>query len=243
MAQGTRKQPAARSPRVNGSDRRRRVLEAALAAITERGVADVRMKDIAERSGMSPGHILYYFRSKADILLEVLQWNEDRFHEELRGALKRERTPRQRLLRAIKASVPSGAGDPHWLLWLEVWAMAPHDRQLLENQELQGRRFQDVLEVIVSEETGSCRYPWCAISCPSSAMARTASGWRSAVNPGTKNVARTPCRRSAPRSRRRPTVAPYAWCVITESRSRASGASNNTELSASTSNVNTAPAR
>ena len=151
MARATRKQPAARPTRADGSDRRRRVLEAALAAITERGVADVRMKDIAERSGMSPGHILYYFRSKADILLEVLQWNEDRFHEELRGALKRERTPRQRLLRAIKASVPSGAGDPHWLLWLEVWAMAPYDRQLLENQQFQGRRFQDVLEVIVGE--------------------------------------------------------------------------------------------
>jgi AcrR family transcriptional regulator len=127
------------------------VLEAALAAISERGIPDTRMADIAERAGMSPGHILYYFRSKAQILVEVLQWNEDRFHEQLQRELAKAKTPRQRLLRAIRASVPEGAGDPHWLLWLEVWAMAPHDRELLENQELQANRFQGLLAVVIRE--------------------------------------------------------------------------------------------
>jgi AcrR family transcriptional regulator len=131
------------------------VLEAALAAITERGVPDTRMTDIAARAGMSPGHVLYYFRSKANILTELLQWNEDRFHRELDADLRRARSARQRLLRAIRASVPAGRGDPHWLLWLEVWAMAPHDSGVLENQGLQESRFQQVLAIVIREGQAS----------------------------------------------------------------------------------------
>jgi AcrR family transcriptional regulator len=137
------------------TDRRQQVLEAALAAVTERGVPDTRMSDIAARAGMSPGHVLYYFRSKAHILAELLQWNEDRFHRRLQADLRRARSARQRLLRAIRASVPAGRGDPHWLLWLEVWAMAPHDRSLLENQVVQESRFQELLAVVIREGLAS----------------------------------------------------------------------------------------
>jgi AcrR family transcriptional regulator len=146
---------ADRVPSTRTADRRQRVLEAALAAITERGVTDTRMADIAARAGMSPGHVLYYFRSKAHILAELLKWNEDRFHQMLEADLRRARSARGRLLRAIRASVPSGRGDPHWLLWLEVWAMAPHDRALLENQGLQESRFQELLAVLIREGQAS----------------------------------------------------------------------------------------
>jgi AcrR family transcriptional regulator len=131
------------------------VLEAALAAITERGVPETRMSDIAAKAGMSPGHVLYYFGSKGNILAELLQWNEDRFHRELRSELQRAKSSRQRVLRVIRASVPSRRGDPHWLLWLEVWAMAPHDPGLFENQRLQESRFQDVLAAIIREGQAS----------------------------------------------------------------------------------------
>jgi AcrR family transcriptional regulator len=145
----------ARVPRSKSEERRQRVLEAALAAITERGIPDTRMTDIAARAGMSPGHVLYYFRSKGHILAEVLRWNEDRFHERLQAKLAKSTTGRERLLHLIRESVPTGRGDPHWLLWLEVWAMSPHHRELLEDQDLQERRFQDLLAVVVAEGQAS----------------------------------------------------------------------------------------
>src|SRR5919198_104258 len=120
--------PVAEAPRSKSDERRQRVLEAALAAITERGIPDTRMADIAARAGMSPGHVLYYFRSKAHILTEVLRWNEDRFHEGLQAKLAKTTSARERLMHLIRDSIPDGRGDPHWLLWLEVWAMSPHDR-------------------------------------------------------------------------------------------------------------------
>lgn len=131
------------------------MLEAALEAITERGIPDTRMADIAERAGMSAGHVLYYFRSKAHILAELLRWNEDRFHEQLQADLRRTKTARQRVQRLIKASVPERAGDPHWLLWLEVWAMAPHDRELLKDQDAQEGRFRELLTVVIREGQAS----------------------------------------------------------------------------------------
>ncbi len=146
---------AARARRSKGDERRQRVLEAALSAITERGIPDTRMADIAARAGMSPGHVLYYFRSKAHILTEVLRWNEDRFHEQLRAKLAKTTTARERLMHLVRESIPVGLGDPHWLLWLEVWAISPHNRELLEDQELQERRFQDLLADVIREGQAS----------------------------------------------------------------------------------------
>ncbi|HET7928729.1 MAG TPA: helix-turn-helix domain-containing protein, partial [Actinomycetota bacterium] len=57
--------------------RREAVLQAALDVIVDRGLANTRMSDIAERAGMSAGHILYYFESKDDLLMELLRWSED----------------------------------------------------------------------------------------------------------------------------------------------------------------------
>lgn len=142
---------AAPTRRSKGDERRQRVLEAALAAITDRGIPDTRMADIAARAGMSPGHVLYYFRSKAHILTDLLRWNEDRFHEQLQAKLAKTTTARERLMHLVRESIPEGRGDPHWLLWLEVWAMSPHDRELLEDQGLQERRFQDLLGVVIGE--------------------------------------------------------------------------------------------
>jgi AcrR family transcriptional regulator len=146
---------AVRARRSKGDARRQRVLEAALAAITERGIPDTRMADIAARAGMSPGHVLYYFRSKAHILTELLRWNEDRFHEGLQAKLAKTTSAREQLMHLIRDSIPDGRGDPHWLLWLEVWAMSPHNRELLEDQESQERRFQDLLAVVIGEGQGS----------------------------------------------------------------------------------------
>jgi AcrR family transcriptional regulator len=137
------------------AERRERVLQAALAAITERGIADTRIADIAARSGMSPGHVMYYFGSKAGILAELLRWNEDRFHERLESDLASATSARARLHTVIRASVPSGSGDPHWLLWLEVWARAPRDRDLLADQGLEETRFQDLLTVVIREGQAS----------------------------------------------------------------------------------------
>ena len=42
-------------------DRHQEIVEAAAQVITDRGLAETRIQDIADRCGVSPGLILYYF--------------------------------------------------------------------------------------------------------------------------------------------------------------------------------------
>src|SRR5260370_39915342 len=76
-----------------GEAARRRAMEAAIAAVAELGGDRVRMADIAARAGMSTGHILYFFRRKAPLLLEALPGSGQDPAAPLRVALSTLRAP------------------------------------------------------------------------------------------------------------------------------------------------------
>jgi AcrR family transcriptional regulator len=100
-------------------DQRRRVLLAAVDAFAERG-ADVRLKDISDRVGMSPGHILYYFGRKDRVLLETLRWSESELAEQRSAELARFRSPWRAIERFVELYLPVSASDPRWNLWAQV---------------------------------------------------------------------------------------------------------------------------
>jgi AcrR family transcriptional regulator len=122
---------------------RERILDAAIEAICERGVADTRVADIAQRAEMSPGHVMYYFQTLEQILMEALRMANERFLDEAVREARRLPQARQQLHRLIELGMPSDPSDePHsqWLLWLDVWALSPRnptvdaDRRRLEKK-------------------------------------------------------------------------------------------------------------
>lgn len=54
-----------------GADTKTRVLDSARALLMEHGIADLTLKDVQERSGVSNGSIFHHFRSKDGILEEL----------------------------------------------------------------------------------------------------------------------------------------------------------------------------
>lgn len=61
------------SPRIGVADtRREQVKRAALECLLEQGFADLSVKDIARRAGVSTGVLYHYFKNKDDILLQAL---------------------------------------------------------------------------------------------------------------------------------------------------------------------------
>jgi AcrR family transcriptional regulator len=97
------------------------VLAAAMDMIAERGLEKLTMAALGREVGMSSGHLLYYFHSKDELLLQTLEWSEGRLGAE-RGRLLAARGPvRERLDAYVDLYVPDGHRDPHWTLWLEVW--------------------------------------------------------------------------------------------------------------------------
>lgn len=111
------------------TDHRTRVLLAAVDAFAERGADGVRLKDISDRVGMSPGHILYYFGRKDRVLLETLAWSETELVDRRRRELGRLRSSRRALRRFIELYLPVAADDPRWNLWAQVSARPPTEEQ------------------------------------------------------------------------------------------------------------------
>ncbi len=65
--------------------RRRRVMQAAAAALVEQGYHEVKLEDIARRAGLSKGALYLYFKDKEDIFAAVLSDVVDRIEDRLRA--------------------------------------------------------------------------------------------------------------------------------------------------------------
>ena len=103
--------------------RRPQLLEAAAGVIAERGIAATRIADVAERAGTSPPAVLYWFKSKDELLAEALTVQEERFYAELTDRMDALESPRDKLRLMLETS----ADEYDWTLWMELWTRALRD--------------------------------------------------------------------------------------------------------------------
>ncbi len=134
-------------------DRRQEILDAAAAVITERGLADTRIQDIAGRCGVSPGLILYYFESKDRLLVEALIHANDTFYLRVSREMRRLPSAKERMTRMIELSVPGLLPEysllDEWALWVEIWVRALRDPQIAKEREALDRRWVQSLADII----------------------------------------------------------------------------------------------
>ncbi|GAB2480413.1 TetR/AcrR family transcriptional regulator [Streptosporangium sandarakinum] len=112
-------------------DVRAHVLRAALQAIDEVGPERLRVRDIAERAGMSSGHVMYYFGRRDRLLVSTLLLSEDELAERCTAELAAVADPREAVRRLVELYLPGGAGDVRWRLWAQVVAQPPRDEETL----------------------------------------------------------------------------------------------------------------
>ncbi|MDP9228712.1 MAG: TetR/AcrR family transcriptional regulator [Actinomycetota bacterium] len=123
--------------------RRPQILGAAAEVIAERGVAATRISDIAERSGTSAPAVLYWFKSKDELLAEALTFEEERFYDEVTRLLADEPSASRRLALLIDAS--SGPNE----LWIEFWARALRKPDAAATRRELDRRWRGtILEIV-----------------------------------------------------------------------------------------------
>jgi len=102
--------------------RRTQMLEAAAEIIGERGLCDTRIADIAERAGLSPALVVYYFGSKEKVLTEALAYAEDHFYIEAFRELTGIEGASEKLVRLIELACPAverSEIDEYWALSLQ----------------------------------------------------------------------------------------------------------------------------
>lgn len=115
----------------NQGARREALIEAAGRAITERGLAGLRIKDIAAEAGVSVGSVLYYYPELDDLVFEVHQDAVERYltarlsHSSADAAVD----PAERLRRAIESGLPRDSDDATHRLLYELHGLADRSRQ------------------------------------------------------------------------------------------------------------------
>jgi AcrR family transcriptional regulator len=149
--------------RQRSKDRHQEILDAAARVITDRGLAETRISDIADRCGVSPGLILYYFGSKDRLLLEALTSANDQFYLRLSREMRRMPSAREQLQRLVDLSVPGLLPEferlDEWALWVEIWVRALRDPVLAAEREVLDRRWRQTIADIVRHGRGTGEFP------------------------------------------------------------------------------------
>jgi AcrR family transcriptional regulator len=137
----------------NTKDRHQEILDAAARVITERGLAETRISDIAEQAGVSPGLILYYFDSKDRLLAEALTFANDQFYLRTSREIRRMPSAVDQLRRLVDLSVPGYLPEygrlDEWALWIEVWVRALRDADMAKEREVLDERWRSQIAEIV----------------------------------------------------------------------------------------------
>ncbi len=141
--------PARKVTGSRADERRQRIVDAALEVVRAHPVADVQLAEIAARAGMRPNHVLYYFSSRDDVLIEAVRHAEARLAEERAKELRAAGTPSARLARYVEQYLPDDRNDPVWKLWLEGWLRsASHAEFGTLGRELNERWVRDLADAL-----------------------------------------------------------------------------------------------
>ncbi|GAQ65746.1 TetR/AcrR family transcriptional regulator [Streptomyces scabiei] len=133
-------------------DRRDQILSAAADVICERGFADTRIAQIADRAGVSGATIIYHFHTLDHLLVEALQHAEERFYASAEQVVADGATPEERLRRLVEW-VFSAEHDNRrlWALWLDTWSQATRHEEVAATRAAQDERWRAMIADIVRE--------------------------------------------------------------------------------------------
>ncbi|MPY45539.1 TetR/AcrR family transcriptional regulator [Streptomyces phyllanthi] len=146
--------------RLSVAERRQELLRAAIEQIAARGVAAVRIADVAAALGVSNALVLYHFSTKEKLVAEAFRYaaGDDLAH--LRKLLGRRTTALRRLRAAVRWYAPTGQAKG-WRLWIEGWAAALREPVLREvTRDLDEQWKAAITEVIAEGVTAG------EFSCP-----------------------------------------------------------------------------
>jgi AcrR family transcriptional regulator len=102
-------------------ERRAQILEATREVALERGLANLRVADVATHLGISSGLIHYHFSSKDELLVEMLRSMATTDVARLRETVAADADVIDRLDAVLRAYLPAARRDESWALWIDWW--------------------------------------------------------------------------------------------------------------------------
>jgi AcrR family transcriptional regulator len=132
--------------------RRVQMLRAAIEVIEERGFPDTRIADVAARAGTSPALVIYYFKTKDQLLTEALRYAEDTWYEAGTRRMAAIPSAPERLEELIAMNfLPEADTYPttSWLLWLDLWAQSVRLPEVASVRQKFDERWRETITAVV----------------------------------------------------------------------------------------------
>ncbi|MFJ9565278.1 TetR/AcrR family transcriptional regulator [Streptomyces fuscichromogenes] len=148
-------------PRPNvEAERRAQILRATCDVVSEVGMHDMRLIDVARRAGVSAGIIHYYFENKRALLVAAFEFNFSQSLARRRALLHSSREPLSLLARLVQSYLPQGEDVlTAWRVWAELWTEAMRDPEF---QKVNDRLYDEWCQIVVAiitraQQDGSAR--------------------------------------------------------------------------------------
>ncbi|MFF4976070.1 TetR/AcrR family transcriptional regulator [Streptomyces sp. NPDC001083] len=140
--------------RLSVAERRQELLRAAVGQIEARGVAAVRIADVASSLGVSNALVLYHFSTKEKLVAAAFTHAAEDDLAHLRKLLGRRTSALRRLRSAVRWYAPTGQAKG-WRLWIEGWGAALREPALREvTRDLDSQWKAAITEVIAEGVAG-----------------------------------------------------------------------------------------
>ena len=142
--------------------RREQMLRAALEVIADRGYADTRIADVAERIGISPALVIYYFKTKDQLLTEAIRYLDNIWYADGQRRMSELPSAAQRIEEIVAMScLPEADTEPRssWRLWLDFWALAACNAEVAGLRKRDDERWREMIGSVVrtGQEAGEFR--------------------------------------------------------------------------------------
>ncbi len=134
--------------------RREQMLRAALEVISERGYPETRIADVAERIGISPALVIYYFKTKDQLLTEAIRYAEDGWYASGQRRLAGLPTVVAKIEEIVAMTCLPDADpgvDYSWLIWLDFWAQAARNAEVAAVRQKSDERWRETIRSLVAE--------------------------------------------------------------------------------------------
>ena len=139
--------------------RREQMLQAALEVMAERGYPETRIADVAERAGTSPALVIYYFKTKDQLLTEAIRYSEDNWYAAGTSRMAAIPTAAGQLEELVAMScLPEADAEPNssWGQWLDLWAQAVRHPEVAGVRQKFDERWRETISslVLAGQEAG-----------------------------------------------------------------------------------------
>ncbi|ATW51740.1 TetR/AcrR family transcriptional regulator [Streptomyces xantholiticus] len=144
--------------RLSVAERREELLGAAVQQIEERGVAAVRIADVAAALGVSSALVLYHFSTKEKLVAAAFTHAADADLAHLHKLLSRRTSALRRLRAAVRWYAPTGQAKG-WRLWIDAWAASLREPALREVSRALDQQWKSALTGVIAEGAAAGEFP------------------------------------------------------------------------------------